>query len=112
MLVVYRDFDGKAKPSAHAGQWGLAVRECAELGSDGRRRGGRRVEHRSAGVVGQEFAAQGAVVFGAGRGGGVAEDRLAEAGGFGEADVAADARFEEADIRPGAGGLAGLAGGM
>ena len=66
-------------------------------------------EHGSAGVVGEDFAGEGAVVDGAGRVGGVAEDGLAEAGGLGEADVAADARFEESDAAPGAATFAGFA---
>src|SRR3954470_22638374 len=59
-------------------------------------------EKLTAGVVSEDFAAQGPVVFSAGRLAGVLEDGLAEAGGFSEADVAANASFEKADGAPGA----------
>ena len=39
---------------------------------------------------GEDFLGEMAIVFGAVGSGGVGEDGLAEAGGFGEADVAAD----------------------
>ena len=60
-------------------------------------------------ATGEVFLGQGVVVERAGRVGCVVEDRLAEARRLGQADVLADAGFEEMGLRPGpvlpAGGL-------
>ncbi len=73
-----------------------------------RGRGDGLFEHRAAGVIGEYFAAERAVVFGAGRLGGVFENRLAKARGFCQADVAADTSFEKPHGAPGAAALAGF----
>jgi hypothetical protein len=54
-----------------------------------------------AGVEGEDFLGERVVVVGAGALGGVAEDRLLEAGSLGQADVAADARLEQMHVLPG-----------
>lgn len=64
---------------------------------------------RQGGGLGEDFGGQGGVVFGAVGVGGVLEDGLSEAGGLGEANVAANAGGEDLRAAPGALGF-GLAG--